>query len=108
MTLFDPPTVAGWGENGYWLSTARAWAKSRFANNLKWSADDRGILQNLDDLTANQVVNAILNFYSIFDVSAQTRAQMVELIETTREESPWAMSHVPFAVGMMMPEVQCA
>ena len=108
MTLFDPPSVAGWGTNGFWLSTARAWAKSRYVNNLKWTADERGVLQNLDHLTADQVVNVILTFYSIFEVSAQTRENMVVLIETTREERPWAMASEPFAVGMSMPEVQCA
>jgi len=108
MTLFDPPTVAGWGSNGYWLSTARAWAKSRYVNNLKWEADQRGILQNLDNLTSDQVVNVILTFFSIFEVSDQTRKNMKVLIETTREERPWAMAYEPFAVGMFMPEVQCA
>ena len=108
MKLFDPPSVAGWGSNGYWLSTARAWAKSQYVNNLKWDADERGVLQNLDDLTSEQVANVILTFFSIFEVSDQTRQNMVVLIDTTREERPWAMNVEPFAVGMHMPEVQCA
>ncbi len=29
--LFAPPTVAGWGQNAYWLSTARTWGKAAFA-----------------------------------------------------------------------------
>lgn len=108
MTLFEPPSVAGWGQNSYWLSTARAWAKSLFANSLKWDADERGVLQNLDDLTSEQVVNVILTFFSIFEVSEQTRENMVILIDTTRTERPWAMTTEPFAVGMHMPEVQVA
>ena len=108
MTLFDPPTVAGWGQNSFWLSTASAWAKSRYVNNLKWSADDRGVLQNLEELTPEQVVNVILTFFSIFDASARTRQFMGEHIITTRAERPWAMTYEPFAVGMFMPEVQCA
>jgi hypothetical protein len=108
MTLFDPPTVAGWGQNGFWLSTATAWSKSRFTNNLKWGADERGILQNLDNLDPDQVVNVITTFFSIFDASDRTRQYMRELIVTTREERPWAMAYEPFAVGMFMPEVQCA
>ncbi|MDW3176086.1 MAG: DUF1800 family protein [Acidimicrobiia bacterium] len=108
MTLFDPPTVAGWGQNGFWLSTASAWTKSRFTNNLKWSADERGILQNLDSLTPDQVVTVITTFFSIFDASDRTKQFMRELIVTTREERPWAMAYEPFAVGMFMPEVQCA
>jgi len=93
MTLFDPPTVAGW---------------ARYVNNLKWKADERGVLQNLENLSSDQVVNVILTFFSIFEVSDQTRANMKVLIETTREERPWAMAYEPFAVGMFMPEVQCA
>ena len=108
MTLFDPPTVAGWGQNGFWLSTATAWSKSRYVNNLKWSADERGVLQNLEALTPEQVVNVILTFFSIFDASARTRQFMIEHIVTTRAERPWAMAYEPFAVGMFMPEVQCA
>ncbi len=108
MTLFDPPTVAGWGQNGFWLSTASAWTKSRFTNNLKWKSDERGILQNLDALNPDQVVNVITTFFSIFDASDRTKEYMRELIVTTREERPWAMAYEPFAVGMFMPEVQCA
>ncbi len=108
MSLFDPPTVAGWGANDYWLSTARAWSKSNYVNNLKWQSDKRGWLQNLDHLTDDQVVNVILTFFSIFEVSDQTRDNVKVLVQTTREERPWAMKYEPFAVGMFMPEVQCA
>lgn len=108
MTLFDPPTVAGWGQNGFWLSTASAWSKSRFTNNLKWDSDERNILQNLDGLTPDEVVDEITSFFSIYDASARTKEFMRELIVTTREERPWAMAYEPFAVGMFMPEVQCA
>ena len=108
MTLFDPPNVAGWGSNDYWLSTARQWAKSRWVNTIKWSADDRGILQNLQNRSVSQAVDDICDFYSIFDASDATKNAMAELIETTLAERPWAMSTEPFAVGMFAPEVQCA
>lgn len=108
MTLFDPPTVAGWGSNDYWLGTATQWSKSEWVNHLKWSADDRGVLQNLDRLSTDEAVDEILRFYSIFDASAATTAAIAELIDTTKAERPWAMSSEPFAVGMFAPEVQCA
>jgi len=34
QVLFDPPSVGGWGQNGYWLSTAAALARWRFAHEL--------------------------------------------------------------------------
>ena len=108
MTLFDPPTVAGWGQNEYWLSTARQWAKTRWGNSLKWSAQDRGILQNLEELSPADAVTSILRFYSIFDASQSTKDAMEQLIATTLADRPWAMRSEPFAVGLFAPEVQCA
>jgi len=108
MTLFDPPTVAGWGQNEFWLSTARTWNKALWVNNLKWRAEERGILQNLEDRPASEVVDTVLRFYSIFDASNATRAAIQEVVETTQAERPWAMNNVPFAAGMFAPEVQCA
>jgi uncharacterized protein (DUF1800 family) len=35
---FDPPSVGGWPGNGYWISTATAMARLRFANALVGSA----------------------------------------------------------------------
>ena len=108
MTLFDPPSVAGWGRNDFWLSTATQWSKSEWVNHLKWSAGDRGVLQNLDRLNTSDAVDEILRFYSVFDASDATRSAISELLETTKAERPWAMSSEPFAVGMFAPEVQCA
>lgn len=108
MVLFDPPTVAGWGQNDFWLSTASAWAKAEWTNNLKWGAQDRNVLQNTDALTPDQVVTAVTRFYSIFDASASSRAAIKRIVEQTRDVAPWEMNHVPFAAGMFMPEVQCA
>src|SRR5205823_4850715 len=39
QALFNPPNVAGWGQNAYWLSTATAWARGGWLSNLKWQLD---------------------------------------------------------------------
>jgi len=36
---FDPPSVGGWPQNGYWLSTAAALTRWRFAEKLAGTAD---------------------------------------------------------------------
>ncbi|MBT8207002.1 MAG: DUF1800 family protein [Acidimicrobiales bacterium] len=108
MVLMDPPGVDGWGQNDYWLSTAMTWAKSNWTNNLKWRADDRNILQDLADLTPDEAADRVIHFFSIYDVSRQSRLQIRDLIEVTQRDRRWAMSYEPFAVGMFMPEVQCA
>ncbi len=42
QVLFSPPNVAGWGTDSYWLSTATAWARSRFAS--EWQCDYKLII----------------------------------------------------------------
>ena len=108
MTLFDPPSVAGWGQNGYWLSTARSWTKASWVRHLKWTADERNVLQNLEGFSPGRATDEVLEFFSIFDASSTTRSAIKEVIETTLAERPWAMTSEPYAVGMFAPEVQCA
>ncbi|MGI9605650.1 MAG: DUF1800 domain-containing protein [Acidimicrobiales bacterium] len=108
MTLFDPPTVAGWGRNGFWLGTATAWTKSRWTNNLKWGSEDRNVLQGLDELPPSEVIDAVVNFFGLHEVSAQSRNHSEDLIARVQADYSWAMRYEPFAIGMFMPEVQCA
>ena len=108
MVLFDPPNVAGWGQNGFWLSTATAWNKSRWINSMKWAADDLGILQDLDELTPDEAVDRVISFFGLYDVSSQSRNHARDLIEVTQRDRPWALKYEPFAMGLFLPEVQCA
>ena len=39
QVLFDPPSVGGWSQNSYWLSTAAALARWTFAHDLAAKAD---------------------------------------------------------------------
>jgi uncharacterized protein (DUF1800 family) len=39
QVLFDPPSVGGWSQNQYWLSTAAALARWKFARRLTAGAD---------------------------------------------------------------------
>ena len=108
MVLFDPPNVAGWGQNGFWLSTATAWNKSRWINSLKWAADDLNILQDLGELTPEEAVDRLTSFFGLYDVSSQSRNHARDLIAVTQRDRMWAMAYEPVAMGMFMPEVQCA
>lgn len=44
QSLFAPPTVAGWGQNAYWLSTAGTWGKAALAMHLRELAKSTGLL----------------------------------------------------------------
>ena len=108
MTLFEPPSVAGWGRNAYWLGTATAWSKSRWVNNLKWQAENNGWLQGLDQVTREEAIDAVVDWFGLKEVSDKSREQIGELYDITMAERVWAMRYEPFAIGMFLPEVYCA
>ena len=46
--LFEPPNVAGWKNNAYWLNSTALWARADFARNLTWQAHEAGFLLEID------------------------------------------------------------
>ena len=44
QVLFEPPNVAGWKNNAYWLNSTAVWARADFARNLTWHAHEEGFL----------------------------------------------------------------
>jgi uncharacterized protein (DUF1800 family) len=63
--LFEPPNVAGWKNNAYWLNSTALWARADFARNLTWHAHDAGFLMEIPArdnanqflMTVNQAVD---------------------------------------------------
>ncbi|MGZ6907087.1 MAG: DUF1800 domain-containing protein [Acidimicrobiia bacterium] len=55
QVLFEPPNVAGWKNNAYWLNSTAVWARADFARNLTWHAHDAGFLmETIQRNPANQ------------------------------------------------------
>ena len=83
---FEPPNVAGWGVNGYWLSTATAWARGNFASWMRWKVGDGAnqlpILPELKAgsngrvaLTATAAITLLFDRLGIVEPSPATRAR---------------------------------
>jgi uncharacterized protein (DUF1800 family) len=70
--LFDPPSVGGWGQNEYWLSTSAALARWRFAHRLCSSAD----LSPISDVPPRSRIEAAANFLSVPSWSETTYAAL--------------------------------
>ncbi len=47
QVLFEPPNVAGWKNNAYWLNSTALWARADFARNLTWRAHAGGFLAEI-------------------------------------------------------------
>lgn len=105
QTLFDPPSVAGWGQGDYWVGTASAWGRGDFAVRQRWDAADAGLLAPIanssNDAAAAQ---AILDLFGLEQVSATTRSALRRWHRRTYSESKWAVLHQGFLVGALCPE----
>jgi len=68
QVLFDPPSVGGWPQNGYWLSTAAALTRWKFAHQLARSAD----ISTVADASPGARVDAAAELLSVAAWSGTT------------------------------------
>jgi uncharacterized protein (DUF1800 family) len=87
---FEPPSVGGWPQNGYWLSTATSLARLKFANTVARSCD----LGWLKGQSAQQRPAAIADRLGVDTWSAGTQSAL------TNANSPLDQ----FAVALVSPE----
>ncbi|TAN24824.1 MAG: DUF1800 domain-containing protein [Actinomycetota bacterium] len=72
QVLFDPPSVGGWPQNEYWLSTSAALARWRFAHWLSLVGD----ISVVADSPPSSRVEAAAEMLSITDWSSSTSAAL--------------------------------
>jgi len=72
QVLFDPPSVGGWEQNGYWLSTAAALTRWDFAHRLASTAD----ISSVADQPVAARVDATAALLSLTGWSATTAAAL--------------------------------
>lgn len=106
--LFNPPNVAGWGQNGYWLSTASSWARGELAWNLAWRARDLGFLDGLASATPAVGVQRIFDALGIVEPSPATRNRLESWFATARSSYSWAIQPHAVVLGILSPDFQLA
>jgi uncharacterized protein (DUF1800 family) len=82
--LFAPPTVAGWGQNGYWVSTARTWGKAAFALKLRNLAQTSGLLGDTAGLPPADAATSAFRQFGLVTPSGATRRVVEDYIVAAR------------------------
>lgn len=107
MTLFDPPSVKGWGQGEYWLGTVSAWARGGFARGQRWRAEQAGLLASLEtDSDDSAAADAIFELFGLEEVSSTTREAVERWHRRTYQDNRWAGAPQGFLVGALCPEFQ--
>jgi uncharacterized protein (DUF1800 family) len=85
--LFEPPNVAGWKNNAYWLSTTALWARANFARYLTWLADNAGFLNQVPGLSVTDAVQAAFDAFGVDSPSTATRNHLQDWLTGQRAAS---------------------
>ncbi len=117
---FEPPNVAGWKMNGYWLSTAAAWARGDLASWMRWKVSDDGELPGLltelrtgegglVPLTATAAADVVFALLGITDPSPATRARFCAWYDAANKSSTaWSIRGSALMFGLLSPDFQLA
>lgn len=106
--LFNPPNVAGWRDNSYWISSASFWARAGYARTITWAVDKpTGLLANAGQMSAADAVAAAFSLFGITQPSAATQAALEQW--ATSENTPsdrWAIQPNLVTLALMCPDFQ--
>lgn len=92
QVLFAPPNVAGWKQNGYWLSPSTAWSRASFAKAVRehlapWESPT--FLGDTVNMTVPAAVQAAFDAFGIDQPTANTRANFEAWLTAERTSVGW-------------------
>jgi uncharacterized protein (DUF1800 family) len=113
--LFEPPSVAGWDQNAYWLGTANVWARANWSRYITWKAQGEGLLDTALGATAAMTVadavDAAFTYFQVQGPSPQTRSRLELWLARQRSDTN-AWTHFGFinlfTLMMLSPDMAVA
>jgi uncharacterized protein (DUF1800 family) len=108
QTLFYPPNVAGWPQNGYWVSTSAVWARAGFARDLTWKAVSSHFLSDVPTLSVAAGVQRAFDVFGIVTPSPTTRTKLESWLTAERAANSGAQVPNLITLTMLTPEFQLA
>jgi uncharacterized protein (DUF1800 family) len=103
--LFEPPSVAGWGQGAKWLTSAGAWSRGEFLQGVR----SRSVVENaLPDIDADDdplwVVNKLVGFFGLDEVSNNTKVAIREWFQDAAFTASWSIDRNRGVIAAMAPE----
>jgi uncharacterized protein (DUF1800 family) len=104
--MYQPPNVAGWKPNAYWLNTSALAGRADFARSVTWQLRANGGFNNLYTMTAANAVDYVANFFGIFPLSTTTRTALINA-RASEPNNWWAATNL-LTMTMLAPEFHMA
>jgi uncharacterized protein (DUF1800 family) len=108
QAVFRPPNVSGWRQNRYWISSASAWAKLRFADYVRWKLEQAALLPNSKNLPVEQAVQDALELFGLYEPSAHTVASLRQYVSAERSARGWGERVGLLMLPILTPDFQVA
>jgi uncharacterized protein (DUF1800 family) len=111
QSIFNPPNVAGWKQNGYWLNTSAISGRAGLARNITWTLRSGGGFNDLNDLTVAAAVDRVAEYFGIVPLSDVTRAALTSAQTAERASTAWKNYWSPtnlLTMAMLTPEMHLA
>jgi uncharacterized protein (DUF1800 family) len=107
---FNPPNVAGWKTNGYWVNTSQFGKRAEFARDVTWHLRQNDANAIAAGHTADQEIDAAAAMFGL-NLSATTRAALTDFVTVQRANEPWVgwwESTNMLTMAMLTPEMHVA
>jgi hypothetical protein len=106
--LLNPPDVAGWKNNAYWVSAGAFWARAAFARNVAGQAKAAGLLAGSGSLPIDQAVRAAFDQFGIVNPTATTTAAVRSWLTSERQSGGANEINNLIVMMLLSPDFQVA
>jgi hypothetical protein len=108
QSVYNPPNVAGWKHNAYWLTTSTLSARGQMARNVTWRIRTQPAFANLASMTPAAAVDHVAAYFRIAPLSTASRDAMVTTYQNERTRTSWAAPVSLLTMAMLAPEMHMA
>jgi len=111
QVLFNPPNVAGWKANSYWLNTSALSGRANLARSVAYNLRKNGGFDFIYTMGTAAAVDHVATYFGITSMSAVTRNALIAAHQaekdTTRGSEWWAPTNL-LTTTMITPEFNMA
>lgn len=86
---FNPPNVAGWKQNGYWISTSEVAARAAFASHVLDRANDQRLLPDFTRKALDAAVQSAFETFSVPSPSPASKAALTAWLDGVRKATDY-------------------
>jgi uncharacterized protein (DUF1800 family) len=101
--VFDPPNVAGWKSNSYWLTTSAISGRANLAKRIVSLLRANNGFNNLYSMSVTQAVDTVIDYLGLAPMAPMSRQALIDAHQAERVASNGSLSKaVSNLLGMAM------